>query len=215
MKKLFLALTAAAFIFNAQAATSDIIANSKDGEASFNANCAMCHGAEGKSAAAAFPKLAGQNAKYVSKQLYDFKQGNRINALMAGPAAMLDDQMIADISQYLSEQSVSVGTAKAELVALGEKLYKAGNAATGVPACTGCHSPTGKGNASAGFPLLSGQHADYTIAQLKAFRLGYRAEAPSDSERVNGGEAKIMRTIAFKLKDFEIEALASYINGLH
>ncbi len=101
------------------------------------------------------------------------------------------------------------------MVELGQAIYKAGIPKSGVPACAGCHSPTGNGQSLAGFPALGGQHAAYTAAQLTKFQKGYRAETPSTTERTNDGDSRIMRSIAFNLKDFEIEALASYIQGLH
>ncbi|MCJ8314173.1 MAG: cytochrome c4 [Saccharospirillaceae bacterium] len=185
------------------------------GEEFFTANCVACHGEQGNSLAASFPKLAGQNAKYLIKQINDFKSGARVNGLMVAPMAALPDEMINEVAQYLSKQNPSIGSAKADLVELGQMLYKAGNIETGVPACSACHSPTGKGNAPGGIPMLSGQHAGYVESQLYAYRLGARDESASDSVRVNDGDTKIMRSIAFKLKDFEIEAVASYINGLH
>ena len=101
-----------------------------------------------------------------------------------------------------------------KLAGQGE-AYRGGNPETGVPACAGCHSPTGAGNPPAAFPMLSGQHADYIESQLHKFQAGYRADEPSEEARTNDGESMMMRATAFRLKDFEIEALASYINGLH
>jgi len=185
------------------------------GEELFTINCVACHGEQGNSLAASFPKLAGQNKKYLIKQINNFKSGARVNALMVEPMAALPQEMIEQVAQYLSVQTPSIGSAKADLVKLGERLYKAGNKETGVPACSACHSPTGSGNAPGGIPMLSGQHAGYVESQLLAFRLGARDNIASDLVRVNDGETKIMRSIAFKLKDFEVEAVASYINGLH
>jgi len=206
MKNTLLGLLALVASYNAFAQT---------GEEYFAVNCIACHGEKGNSATPTFPKLAEQNKKYLIKQLNDFKSGARVNALMIAPMAALPNDMIDDVAQYLSEQNTTIGNADPELVKLGEMLYKAGNKETGVPACSACHSPTGQGNAPGGIPLLSGQHSDYIQSQLLAYRLGARDEVASDSVRVNDGEAKIMRSIAFKLKDFEIEALASYISGLH
>lgn len=187
----------------------------QSGEEYFAINCVACHGQQGNSLAATFPKLAGQNEKYLVKQMNDFKSGARVNALMAAPMASLQGDMIEEVAKYLAEQNSSIGNADPQLVELGQMLYKAGNKETGVPACSACHSPTGSGNAPGGIPMLSGQHAGYIESQLLAYRLGARDKVASDSVRVNDGETKIMRSIAFKLKDFEIEALASYINGLH
>lgn len=210
MKKLivsFLVIAGLATVANAAG-------NAEDGEA-LTAVCAGCHGTDGNSPLASFPKLAGQGEKYLVKQLNDIKTGNRVIVEMTGLLVPYSDQQLEDISAYYASQSVQVGEADPALVELGEALYKAGNASTGVPACAGCHSPTGAGIALGGFPMLSGQHADYTISSLKKFQKGYRFKDPAADIRVNDGEAMIMRSIAFNLKDFEIEALASYIQGLH
>jgi len=177
--------------------------------------CAGCHGVDGNSAIGTFPKLAGQGERYLLKQLVDIKSNKRVVIEMTGLLAAYDDQQMADIAAYFSSQTIQIGQAKADLVDLGEALYKAGNASTGVPACIGCHAADGKGNSVGGFPALSGQHADYIATSLKKFQTGYRADAPSAEARMNDGDAKMMRSIAFNLKDFEIEALASYIQGLH
>ena len=169
--------------------------------------CAGCHGAAGNSPAAIGPKLAGQNAKYLARQMQDFKSGVRSAPAMAGQLNNMSDQDIENIAAYFASQTVTVGKAAPELVDLGEQLYRSGNADSNVPACMACHSPTGNGNAPAGFPALSGQHASYIEAQLKAFRAG---------ERKNDSDFnKMMVQTAYNLKDHEIKALASYISGLH
>ena len=195
------------------------LALAEEGDAARGENlvqqCAACHGAGGASTTASFPKLAGQSENYLLKQLHDIQSGARVVTQMAGQLDNLNDGDLADIAAYYAEQEKTVGTADPELVELGEQLYRGGNPETGVPSCAGCHSPTGAGNDPAGFPMLSGQHADYIASQLHKFQAGYRAEEPSDDARTNDGESMMMRTTAFRLKDFEIEALASYINGLH
>ncbi len=188
--------------------------NAEDGE-QYTESCAGCHGADGNSAAASFPKLAGQHESYLLKQLIDIKSGDRVVPQMAGLLDGFDEEQMADISAYYASQEKTVGNADPDLVALGEQLYRGGNTETGVPSCAGCHSPTGAGNGPAAYPMLSGQHADYIESQLYKFQRGYRASEPSDEARTNDGESRVMRTTAFRLKDFEIEALASYINGLH
>ena len=135
-----------------------------------SAMCAACHGPEGNSPAPDFPKLAGQHADYLVKQLADFKSGERTDATMNGMAAALGEQDMADIAAFYAAQKGSVGTAAEDKVALGEAIYRAGNAASGVAACAACHGPTGTGNPMAKFPGLNGQHADYTAVQLKNFR---------------------------------------------
>ena len=124
----------------------------------------------------------------------------------------MSQQDIADIAAYYSAQTGTVGQAKANLVELGERIYRAGNSEIGIAACTACHSPTGGGNAPAGFPKLGGQHAEYIEAQLKAFRTG--AEEP-EKGRANDGETRIMRDIVSRMSDLEIRAVSSYIQGLH
>lgn len=170
------------------------------------AACGGCHGADGNSGVASFPKLAGQNVKYLLKQMGDIKSGARSVPAMTGQLDGKSEQDMQDIAAYFSSQYPTVGAAKKELVELGEKIYRAGSKESGVSACTACHSPTGKGNAMAGFPALSGQHADYIATQLRAFREG---------ERTNDGDAKMMRSVAFRLTNKEVDAVASYISGLH
>ena len=170
------------------------------------AACAGCHGADGNSAVGSFPKLAGQNVKYLLKQMNDIKSGARPVAVMAGQLDSKSDQDLQDIAAYFSSQSSTIGAADKDLVALGEKIYRSGSKESGVSACMACHSPTGKGNAMAGFPALAGQHADYVAKQLRAFREG---------ERTNDGDSKMMRSVAFRLTNKEIDAVSSYISGLH
>jgi cytochrome c553 len=172
--------------------------------------CGACHGADGNSAAPSFPKLAGQNEKYLIKQMQDINSGARSVPTMAGQLTAMNDDDIANIAAFYASKTNSGGKASADLAVLGEKIYRAGIAGRGVAACTACHSPTGQGNGPAGFPALAGQHADYTETQLREFRKG----AQDDSGRTNDGDSRIMRDIAFGLSDKEIQAVASYIAGL-
>jgi cytochrome c553 len=174
------------------------------------ATCVACHSVDGNSAVPTFPKLAGLGHKYLLKQMKDIRDGRRPVALMAGQVDNMSDQDLSDIAAFYDAQSRTGSVADPDKVALGRKVYLAGIAERQVPACSGCHSPTGNGNGPAGYPALGGQHADYLAAQLKMFRKGY--EDPTG--RTNGGEAKIMRTTAFRMSDMEIEAVASYIAGL-
>lgn len=167
--------------------------------------CAACHGADGNSAIANFPKLAGQNEKYLVKQMKDIKNGVRPVVEMTGLLDNLSDQDLADIGAYFAKQGTQIGHAAKDQVEAGQKIYRAGIADKGVAACTACHSPTGAGNASAAFPAVSGQHAAYVEKQLKMFR---------NAERVNDPN-KMMRDIAAKLSDAEIKAVAAYIQGLN
>ncbi len=170
-----------------------------------SALCASCHGNDGNSALAINPKLAGQNAAYIVKQLMDFKSGVRADPIMAAMVLSLSEQDMQDIAAWYSSQTVSLQGENPDSLELGETLYRAGNQEIAVAACSACHSPTGQGNATAGFPSLSGQHAEYTLKQLKSFRTG---------ERANDSNA-MMRTIVERLTDKELEALASYVSGLH
>ena len=166
--------------------------------------CAACHGADGNSAIANFPKLAGQNEKYLIKQLNDIKSGARPVVEMTGLLDNLSDQDIADISAYFAKQNGTVGHAAKNLVEQGQAIYRSGIADKGVAACTACHSPTGEGNAQAGFPAIGGQHAAYTEKQLMSFRQGERNNDPQ----------QMMQDIAAKLNDAEMKAVSSYIQGL-
>lgn len=170
-----------------------------------SALCATCHGADGNSQIAMNPKLAGQSAAYLIKQLQDYKSGARQNPTMSAMVGSLSEQDMADIAAWFSSQEVTLGGTDPAKLELGEKLYRAGNSDLSVAACSACHGPTGAGNGPAGFPSLSGQHVEYTLAQLRAFRAGERSND-------NSG---MMRTVAERLTDAELEALASYVSGLH
>ncbi|CAA0114903.1 Cytochrome c4 [Halioglobus japonicus] len=174
-----------------------------------SAACGACHGADGNGASP-FPKLAGQGEKYLYKQLLDIRDGVRDVPTMVGQLDRKTDQDLADIAAYFSSQERSGGHTNPELLALGQKIYRAGVPDRKVAACIACHSPTGKGNDPAGFPSLAGQHAQYVADQLRAYRKGY--EDPAG--RTNDGQAMIMRTTAFGLSDKEIEAVSSYVAGL-
>jgi cytochrome c553 len=172
------------------------------GEASFTAVCVACHAADGNSAIAANAKLAQQHPEYLVKQLQEFKSGKRKNAVMQGFAAALSDDDMKNISYWLASKKVKPGFAKDKaLVALGERIYRGGISDRQVPACAGCHNPTGAGIPSQ-YPRLGGQHAEYTATQLTAFR---------DGGRTNSLQ---MNQVAAKLNDREIRAVADYIAGL-
>jgi len=164
--------------------------------------CSACHGLDGNSVITANPKLASQHPEYLVKQLTEFKSGKRINAVMSGMAAGLSDDDMKGLATYFSNQTLKLGAAKANgKGSLGEKIYRGGIAETNVPACAACHGPTGAGLPKQ-FPRLGGQHADYTVTQLRTFRTGERANAP------------MMMTIATKMTDAEMAAVADYIQGL-
>jgi cytochrome c553 len=173
--------------------------------------CSGCHGADGYSSVATQPSLAGMSWQYIARQLKHFKTGQRDNAIMKGFVANLsDDDMKALGSYYAAQKPRSVGTKDLALAKTAETLYRAGDAGRGIPACAGCHSPTGAG-IPAQYPRVGGQHAEYTLAQLAAFKSGARGKATKEDAHPNG---KVMMTIAAKLTDTEIKALAEYTAGL-
>ena len=164
--------------------------------------CITCHGPKGQSATSAWPKLSAQHAAYTSKQLKNFKEGTRANPVMMGMAATLTEQDMNNISAFLAKQEPSFGVAQnKDTIELGQSIYRGGIAANNLPACASCHGATGAGLPKQ-FPRLGGQHADYTLAQLRTFRTGERANAP------------MMMTIATKMTDAEMSAVADYIQGL-
>ncbi|MCK6395866.1 c-type cytochrome [Zoogloea sp.] len=171
--------------------------------------CGACHGTDGNSQIPVNPKLAGQHAEYLYKQLKNFKSeggvpAERANPVMGGMAAGLSDADMKGLSSYFASQTLKPESAKNKAsIELGQKLWRAGDLKRGIPACAACHGPAGAG-LPAQYPRLSGQFADYTEAQLKAFRAGERANDP----------AKMMRTIALKMTDPEIKAVADYAAGL-
>lgn len=178
-----------------------------------SATCAACHGADGNSVVALWPRLAGQHASYLVKELKDIQSGLRPVPEMAPFVKDLTEQDMQDIAAYYSQQVSQGGVAKAELVEKGEKIYRGGNRDAGIAACSGCHGPDGKGNKGAVYPRLAGQHAEYVEKQLRAFRTG--AEEPeASSARINDGDSRIMRDISHRLSDLEIRAVASFIAGL-
>lgn len=168
--------------------------------------CAACHGQDGNSPAGAFPSIAGQNSRYLVKQMQEIKSGERSSPVMTGLLDNLGDQDLEDIAAYYEGQVSKHGAAKADLVRLGETIYRAGIKRKNIAACTACHSPTGQGNGPAGFPTLAGQWPEYTEAQLRAFRSG---------ERTNDGDSRMMQITAMDLSDEEIVAVSSYIYGLY
>ena len=191
-------------VANAAPAKAEAQPEPPNAEKIVNTVCAACHGVDGNSAVPMYPKLAGQHPEYLHKQLANFKSGERQNAVMSGMAAALSDADMAALATYFSSQQVRPSSAKSNgKGSLGEKIYKGGIAANGVPACASCHGANGAGIPSQ-FPRMGGQYAEYTLTQLKAFRAGERAN----------DNAKVMRMIARKLSDDEIAAVADYIQGL-
>ncbi len=196
-----------------------------NGEKIAKAECVACHGENGNSATPMFPKLAGLGEKYLLKQLLDIQNGDgkkpkapsrKINE-MAGLLDSKSDQELLDLASYYAAQSLQLSGAKeiqvqvnsgakVDGIELGTQVYRAGNLETGVPACTGCHSPRGLGNAPAGFPRIGGQHADYIEKQLRAFRAG---------DRTNDTDGSVMRDVASRMSDAEIIAVSNFISGLN
>ncbi len=167
-----------------------------------SAMCVSCHGADGNSPIAMYPKLAGQSASYLSKQLADFKSGDRSDPIMAGMVAALSQQDMDDLGAYFAVQTPTAGQAKGSDV--GQKLYFGGDAKKGISACVACHGVKGKGMVQAGFPALAGQNAEYLKKQIANFRDGSRG-----NDRNN-----MMRNIAIKLSDSDIDELVNYMSSL-
>ena len=167
--------------------------------------CAACHGADGKALQPNYPNLGGQHPSYIAKQLTNYRDGERVNALMSGQAANLSDQDILDLAAWYGSMQKIEGVAAEENLELGESIYRGGITAAGVPACTGCHGPAGLGNPAAVYPILSGQQTAYAADQLRYFRSGERANDPN----------AVMRGIAHRLTDEEIDAVSNYMAGLY
>ena len=153
----------------------------------------------------AYPKLAGQHASYIAKQLADFKSTSRKDPTMNGMSAPLSPEDMADIAAYFAAQETSIGSADAEKAAAGKKIYEGGDKAKGISACMACHGPSGSGNPGAAFPALSGQNSAYVVKALTDFRSGTRANDLNS----------MMRDVAAKMSDSDIAAVAEYISGLH
>ena len=167
--------------------------------------CIGCHGPNGNSLNPVWPKLAGQGAAYLVKQMADFKSGARKDPIMAGQAAGLSAKDMADLGAYFATQKISAASADKSKLTFGQNIYRGGNKAKGVAACIACHGPTGAGNPAAKFPALGSQQSAYIVKTMKDFRTGARSN----------DDNKMMRDIAGRMSDKEIEAVASYIAGLH
>ena len=213
MKRVLIALALCAPLF-AAAADDAAPAATKDaftqGDATAGAAkapvCFACHGPGGNGAInPEWPKLAGQHSSYIAEQLGEFKGAQRKNPVMLGQASALSDDDMHNLAAYFAAQPAVPGVASKDAIAVAQPLYRAGDAARGIPACAACHGPTGAGNAAAQFPRIGGQNSAYAANQLKSYKSGERGAA---------GKGQIMATIAAKLSDQEIQALSSYVSGL-
>ncbi|MGB1239641.1 MAG: c-type cytochrome [Pseudomonadales bacterium] len=169
------------------------------------ASCAACHAADGNSLVPNFPKLAGQNAQYLIKQMQDIKSGVRSVPEMAGQLDAKNEQDLEDMAAFFASKKIVGGKTAQDQLELGQKIYRAGIPSKQVAACTACHGAKGQGVADAGYPAVGGQHAAYVEKQLKTFRVAERNNDPNE----------MMRDVASRLSDVEIKAVSSYIQGLY
>ncbi len=206
MKRLVLALALCAPLLAAAETAGDLFTggDAANGE-KIAGSCAACHGPQGVSGNPEWPSLAQQNARYTYEQLKAFKEGKRNNVLMNSQAVGLSDQDMRDLAAYFAEQTYKPGVASEDAVKVAEPLYRAGDLERGIVGCAGCHAPNGVGNPASGYPKVAGQHATYSAQRLRAYRSG---------EGIETASGNIMVEIAAKLTDEEIDALASYLNGL-
>lgn len=188
------------------AAAESLVDGSVDAGKSKSITCSACHGAEGNSVNPLWPNVAGQHAKYTLAQLKAFKTGNRSNPLMTSQAMLLSEEDMRDLAVYFESLPAAVNSvADPSTLANGEALYRGGDSSEGIAACLACHGPTGRGNAAAEYPALQGQHAAYTAQQLRDYASGVRT---------SDGKTQVMRSIAARLSEEDIVALASYVQGL-
>jgi cytochrome c553 len=199
------ATLATAFALSLFSVSASAEGNATAGQAKA-ATCVACHGVDGNSVNPEWPSLAGQHAQYIVKQLKAFKGGTRTNPTMAPMAMGLSDQDMEDVAAYFSSQTARGLEADNSKVALGQKIYRGGNAATKVAACIACHGPTGRGNPTAAYPSIRGQHSVYVAAQLNAYKAGTRTTDTANN--------KMMHDVSVNLSAEEIAAVASYVQGL-
>lgn len=182
-----------------------LAAGSKEAGQTKAATCSACHGMDGNSVNPEWPSLAGQHASYVIRQVKSFRASQRQNVLMAPMASILTDQDIDDLAAWFSSQTPRpTGETEPSKLNLGQRVYRAGSVSGKVPACAACHGPAGAGNPGAAYPRVGGQHATYVAAQLRAYKAGARSTDPNN----------MMRTIAARLSEDEIDAVASYLQGM-
>lgn len=201
------ALIACLALLSLTAEAESLVDGSAEAGKSKALTCGACHGADGNSVNPEWPSLASQHALYALKQLQAYKSGARVNALMSGQAMMLADQDMRDLAVYFESQSrAAKAVSDPGSVDKGETLYRGGDRESAASACIACHGPRGTGNPAANYPAIAGQYAVYTAKQLRDYASG---------ARTTDGPTKVMREIAARLSEEDIEAVASYIQGLH
>lgn len=206
---LALAVLSAAGLAHAEApapSSGPVLGDAKAGETKA-AVCGACHGMDGNPTDKQYPKLAGQNEAYIARQITLFQTQKRANAIMMGFAATLSQQDMHDIGAYFATKTASAGIADDKLLERGQALYRGGDVKLGVPACMACHGPDGHGMAGTGFPHLGSQWTDYVATKLKDWKNG--------TTWGDDALAKVMPAIAKNLSEADINAVASYIEGLH
>lgn len=197
---------AASLLTAAAARAESLVEGSIEAGKAKSVTCAACHGQDGNSVNPLWPNIAGQNAPYIVQQLAAFKSGQRMDPLMSSQAMLLSDEDMRDLAVYYeSLQAPAQAIADRSKLAAGEALYRGGDAGTGAAACLACHGPTGRGNPAAAYPMLKGQHASYTAKQLRDYKSGARE---------SDGKTRVMRSIAARLSEDDIVAIASYVQGL-
>jgi cytochrome c553 len=198
-----------------QPAGGGAVTGSAEAGATKAAVCTACHGVNGNSVNPEWPVLAGQNAAYIREQLAAFKSKARNNAIMAPIIEPLTEQDFADLAAFFSQQTPSGLEADPSYWKAGEALYKSGDAARNIPACSACHGPAGQGNSGAGYPALRAQHSVYTVKQLQDYLTKNRYRDPTDAATVHATRnSAMMSTIAARLTPEDIRNLASYLQGL-
>lgn len=203
---MMLAIVLVTVASSAQAADKPV-GNADAGQAEVGSVCAACHGADGNSTDPQYPKLAGQQATYIEHQLESFQSGKRSNSIMSGMAGMLSKQDTANVAAYLSQQKTSPGPVDTYQVKLGESIYRNGVASAGLPSCESCHGPAGLGDGAKLYPRIAGQHAQYVMQVLTGWHNG---QAWGD-----GPHAKLALSVGQKLTIEQIQAVASYVQGLN
>lgn len=201
-----LATLAVTMLASTLAQAESLVDGSVEAGKSRSTTCAACHGQQGVSANPLWPNLAGQGAPYIVSQLEAFKEGLRVNALMSSQAMMLSDEDMRNLAVYFESLPAPVAAiADPDTLATAEAIYRGGKEDANVPACLACHGPTGRGNAAAGYPALNGQHSAYTAKTLRDY---------ASRARKSGGKTMVMQQVADRLTEEEIDALASYVQGL-